>query len=161
MRITLLWIPLIGLLFTFWILNSAFDIPIASQEHFVKVFGRKKVFMVRFLNFFENRKRLRAFIKKVFIFSPSSMIFGYILGNQPGSFFSTEHLWWSGSDTRGWSIWRNAGNDTLKSVGWVQCIKMWKLVPRSPYDTSVTLKEEILAGRKFGGFGGFCKNPPN
>ena len=24
-----------------------------------------------------------------------------------------------------------------------------------------TLREEILAGRKFGGFGGFGKNPPN
>ena len=24
-----------------------------------------------------------------------------------------------------------------------------------------TLREEILAGRKFGGFGGFDKNPPN
>ena len=24
-----------------------------------------------------------------------------------------------------------------------------------------TLKEEILAGRKFGGFGGFGQNPPN
>ena len=25
----------------------------------------------------------------------------------------------------------------------------------------VTLREEILAGRKFGGFGGFCPKPPN
>ena len=24
-----------------------------------------------------------------------------------------------------------------------------------------TLREEILAGRKFGGFGGFCPKPPN
>ena len=24
-----------------------------------------------------------------------------------------------------------------------------------------TLREEILAGRKFGGFGGFCQKPPN
>ena len=26
---------------------------------------------------------------------------------------------------------------------------------------SYTLREEILAGRKFGGFGGFCPKPPN
>ena len=25
----------------------------------------------------------------------------------------------------------------------------------------ITLREEILAGRKFGGFGGFCPKPPN
>ena len=26
---------------------------------------------------------------------------------------------------------------------------------------NITLREEILAGRNFGGFGGFVKNPPN
>ena len=28
-------------------------------------------------------------------------------------------------------------------------------------DNVITLREEILAGRKFGGFGGFCPKPPN
>ena len=31
----------------------------------------------------------------------------------------------------------------------------------SYYYFTITLREEILAGRKFGGFGGFDKNPPN
>ena len=29
------------------------------------------------------------------------------------------------------------------------------------YFLQTTLREEILAGRKFGGFGGFCPKPPN
>ena len=29
------------------------------------------------------------------------------------------------------------------------------------FSFTITLREEILAGRKFGGFGGFCPKPPN
>ena len=31
----------------------------------------------------------------------------------------------------------------------------------TPTTLTYTLREEILAGRKFGGFGGFCPKPPN
>ena len=37
-------------------------------------------------------------------------------------------------------------------------VLMLKLIPVT---VSHTLKEEILAERKFGGFGGFRQNPPN
>ena len=45
--------------------------------------------------------------------------------------------------------------DTTKNLP-KSCLSQFINIPN--FDT---LREEILAGRKFGGFGGFCPKPPN